>query len=1149
MHDIILCKSIYHALISIGYLTKVLKLFVFYSDDKAFILERVCNKEVDEESLCYFRTIATAQMQSDGLFHVDDMTKFLLPLRGASESTSTTSSLPSLNFTISMKSYIDREIKYGGAKVFIKSSRQYLTLLQWLHVRLGHINESQLKWMVKHQSVLGSGVSWSDIKDLQLGMCDTCIRAKMRAFALPCSISHKVYEVFEHLSSDYKPFCKTVNGVQVSFSVRGYTGVILYTDKASDKVFCYLVKSSSEWLSTLILCIKEYGPGANPRSIKPRYLMTDFASEVHSKEFTKFIQDNDIRLDNSAPYKHAQNPVERKIQTISNMMRATLIYNLAPIRYWCYGIMYTVQTHNMICSTGNTRTRNEDFSGEKSDISSCVPFYSHGWAAISDEERKTTDTGTHKTLKDRSVQVIMLGYTQPYPIPDKSESTPYIKNGFICYVPSQNKIMPRHDCIWNSTEETALSNPEPNTSNESDNVTTSEEEFDYDLLGITSDENPSWDADLVKQTSLPLITDDVTVVAPVIDRPPSSDFAAITPMETLKNPQRNDDTIELPTPPSDTRAKRTVKTTTKFAQYLNSRKPKAVANNTQQKPAVKQQSPLTVPTTLFEALTSPDASNWREAWETEMTRLAKRHSWDEIKIGEEINKAPIKSKYAFRVTVRPNGTLKYRCRLVACGYSQIKGDDYDATFAPTAKYRSLCIILHLAAVFGWDIQGIDFELAFLESDIDKEIYMTLPKDVYIDSINGKPVVVRLRKSLYGLKQAGELWYQLVNNLLVSYGYTRIIHDQCVYIKRDPTTGKVTIIICYVDDLLFVGNCPTTISNTIAHLLANVTNLTEMGEVKRYIGVDIKRDLERHTISLSQKPYIDKFIDEVLTEYKSSKPIPMSDQIDFSKEGDGSIEPIQDKVGQIRYMADKCRPDILTTAGILGSAATKPTKAHLKGIEHLARYLQGTKDDEIVLGGMDETVKLFGYTDASHLPDNSSKPRLGYCFFLNLTSGTIHARSIKDTTVSHSSCESEIKAIDAAIRQTIWLRGFLDELGFTQNEPTVLYTDSQSAKALADIFKIGSNSAHLVMRINYIHECIESGIVRLKYINTFNEVADILTKLLPVQLHERHTDFLLRGHNFIEPTTVVKPVVVKSNFKFNSAIGKFVHKLNKVKTKQ
>ena len=174
----------------------------------------------------------------------------------------------------------------------------------------------------------------------------------------------------------------------------------------------------------------------------------------------------------------------------------------------------------------------------------------------------------------------MLGYTQPYPIPDKSNSTPYIKNGFICYVPSQNKIMPRHDCIWNSTEETGLSNPEPNTSNKTDNFTSTEEEFDYDILGITSEES-AWDPDLVKLNSLPLTTDD-SEQTEVINgsAPPQSE-----PM-VIVHPQRNDDTIELPPPPSTTRTKRNVKYTTKFAEFINTRKPKAdkakqaTANNT-----------------------------------------------------------------------------------------------------------------------------------------------------------------------------------------------------------------------------------------------------------------------------------------------------------------------------------------------------------------------------------------------------------------------------------------------------------------------------------------------------------------------------------------------------------------------------------------
>ena len=254
-------------------------------------------------------------------------------------------------------------------------------------------------------------------------------------------------------------------------------------------------------------------------------------------------------------------------------------------------------------------------------------------------------------------------------------------------------------------------------------------------------------------------------------------------------------------------------------------------------------------------------------------------------------------------------------------------------------------------------------------------------------------------------------------------FTRLKHDQCVYIKRDLDTGEVTIIVCYVDDILFFGNSPATSQSMLDHLVANVTNLTEMDEVKRFIGVDIKRDLQRHTISLSQEPYIEKFLKETLKEAKVSKSIPMSDNVDYSKSGDGTVKPIQDKVGQLRYLADRTRPDLLTAVGMLGTVAANPTKAHYKGIEHLAQYLQGTKDLPLILGGDDKVVKLFGYTDASHLPDDSSKPRLGYCFFLNLTSGTIYARLVKDSSVSHSSCKSEIKAIDAAIRMAIWLRGF------------------------------------------------------------------------------------------------------------------------------
>ena len=504
----------------------------------------------------------------------------------------------------------------------------------------------------------------------------------------------------------------------------------------------------------------------------------------------------------------------------------------------------------------------------------------------------------------------------------------------------------------------------------------------------------------------------------------------------------------------------------------------------------------------------------------------------------------------FRKTIRPDGTIKYRVRLVACGYSQILGKDYDETYAPTAKYRSLCIILNLAAIFNWDIEGIDVEQAFLESPLDKEIYMTLPKDVYCQrGFPNKPILVKLLRSLYGLKQAGELWYKTVKEILTDFKYVCLIHDACVFIKRNLETGKVVIVVVYVDDILFIGDDKEEIQEILTHVASRVTAMTTMGEVTRYIGVEIKRDRVNHTLSLSQQPFIDKIVQNNEVGEKSAIPIPMQPQADYNTPGDGTYPPIQKQVGEFRFLADRTRPDIQAAVGILGSSAVMPNKAHLKGVDHLARYIKGSRDMLLTFGGSDDSkVELFCYTDAAHLQDTTSKPRMGYAFFLNLESGTVYAKSVKSNTVSHSSCEAEAKAIDAAAIQTIWLRGFLAELGFTQTEPTVFYTDSASAIDLGELFRVGKNSIHMTMRLNFIHECIQNRTISLKYINTNLEVADVLTKLLPVSAHELHTQRLMKGHYGILPksTDLNRRTMVKTELLKN--INRPTFKKAKYKTK-
>jgi hypothetical protein len=550
------------------------------------------------------------------------------------------------------------------------------------------------------------------------------------------------------------------------------------------------------------------------------------------------------------------------------------------------------------------------------------------------------------------------------------------------------------------------------------------------------------------------------------------------------------------------------------------------------------------PESCLEAFSNSEYKlHWYFAIKDELENLQIRNTWtmiDTVKFNS-IDLHAIKSKYAFRLTVTPDGFLKFRSRLVACGYSQIPGFDFDETFAPTAKYKSLCIIFHLIAIFKWFLSGMDVANAYVEAEIDKLIHMKLPRELFCDS-QGNPIIVKLLKSLYGLKQAGELWNRLLNKQFCDLGYLRLAHDQCVYIKRDSVKNTVTIIVVYVDDVLFAGNDKDEITHILEYLADQFTKITDMATISKYVGIEIVRDIENQTIFLSQKMYTDRYVSSNISDQTPVKSIPLPETVDYQSRGDGSLPAILDKVGKLRYLADRTRPDLLTAVGILGSGASLPTINHLRGVDHIGRYLKGTNEEHVQLGGTDQEIKLFGYCDASHLPHGDSKPRLGYCFFLNKQSGTIHARSFKDKSVSHSSCESEIKAIDETIRQAVWLRGFLSELGFPQSEPTVIFTDSISAKTLIDSFNIGNNSAHLVMRLNYLHEMVENGTIQLKYIDTFNQVADILTKLLPIFSHEHFTDILLHGHG----GSIPEP---KSKVIYKSKKRKFLYKADRDSSKK
>ena len=223
------------------------------------------------------------------------------------------------------------------------------------------------------------------------------------------------------------------------------------------------------------------------------------------------------------------------------------------------------------------------------------------------------------------------------------------------------------------------------------------------------------------------------------------------------------------------------------------------------KPLAPQDGEIDCPSTIEEAISTnhPEHKRWREALEKEWDRLHAKNTWrycTSVETADNTGRCkPIKSKYALRKSRLADGSWKYKVRLVACGYSQREGEDYNETFAPTATYQSFCIMISLLARNDWEARHIDVENAFVEAEIEEEftIFMNLPK---LHRVKGEEVKVQLIKSLYGLKQAGHLWFKLLTKSLLGIGCIQLTHDQCIFKHVDPSTGTTSWVIIYVDDI-------------------------------------------------------------------------------------------------------------------------------------------------------------------------------------------------------------------------------------------------------------------------------------------------------------------------------------------------------------
>uniref|UniRef100_A0AAG5DG86 Retrovirus-related Pol polyprotein from transposon TNT 1-94 n=1 Tax=Anopheles atroparvus TaxID=41427 RepID=A0AAG5DG86_ANOAO len=486
---------------------------------------------------------------------------------------------------------------------------------------------------------------------------------------------------------------------------------------------------------------------------------------------------------------------------------------------------------------------------------------------------------------------------------------------------------------------------------------------------------------------------------------------------------------------------------------------------------------LDEPASYNEAIASEESDKWEEAINDELRSLEMNSTWELTHPPPNSN--IIGCKWVFKKKLDANGKVeRYKARLVAQGFGQRKGYDYDEVSAPVANQSTLRVLLTVAGHKKLHVKHLDIKTAYLYGVLDETIYMYQPQG-FIKPGKEK-LVCRLKKSMYGLKQAARVWYQTISGILKEIGFEQCQADTCLFKMKKK--NEILYLLIYVDDMIITGTSEQLIKDVVM-AIRKTLNVSSLGDINWFLGMRVLR-CEDGFYSLKQ----DSFIRTVASRFglddgKRSK-FPMDTNY-FNNRSKSKVMDSNDEyhklIGSLLYLATYTRPDIAAVTGILSRCVSNPTQADWVEAKRVVRYLLCTIDYALKLGSPGIQLALVGYCDADWAGDTSDRKSCsGYLY--RLGGGTISWTSRKQTCVAMSTMEAEYIALSEAGQQVVWLRRLLKEMDLEPLEATTIFEDNRSFET----------------KYHYTRDLCNKNIIKLRYCASDEMLADILTKPLGAQ---------------------------------------------------
>ena len=509
-----------------------------------------------------------------------------------------------------------------------------------------------------------------------------------------------------------------------------------------------------------------------------------------------------------------------------------------------------------------------------------------------------------------------------------------------------------------------------------------------------------------------------------------------------------------------------------------------------------------VPTNYKQAIEGPDKEHWIESIKREVEALISNNTFTIMERPQNVR--PIGFKWVFKIKENKDGTIeRYKTRCTALGNLQRPGVDFDETFAPVVRYSTIRLLLAKAATSKLILHHMDIDTAFLYGTLDKteEVYMKVPDSVQIPThLQGKDVVCKIHKGIYGLRQSPRLFNRNLDQTLSNIGLSKSKHDACLYIRK--VGNEVSYISVYVDDLVIAASSMTEM-NMLKKQLKKHYRMKDLGQLNYILGMEVSID-DKYNIKLSQSKYIYDILKRFghINSNSVSTPLPPGIQLTINNQrqtiDNTTTYPYREVVGSLMYLMVSSRPDIAYAVGYLARFLNAHSTQHHKGANHVLKYLKHTADIGITYHST-QKFELIGYSDSDWGSDVlTRRSTTGYLFMC--AGGPVSWKSRLQPTVALSSSEAEYMALSQAAQEAIamsYLYSDINTCDVNQNDKhtILLYEDNQGAIAMANNPTHYAKTKHIHIRYHFVREQVEMHTITVQYIDTNLMLADALTKSL------------------------------------------------------